>query len=44
MDLETGILSEVSQKEKREYHMIPLICGLLKMVQLIYKIEIESQM
>ena len=33
MDLETGILSEVSQKEKHEYHMIPLICGLLKMVQ-----------
>ena len=28
MDLEIIILSEVSQKEKDRYHMIPLICGL----------------
>ena len=28
MDLEIIILSEVSQKEKNEYHMISLICGI----------------
>ena len=28
MQLETIILSEVSQKEKDEYHMISLICGI----------------
>ena len=28
MDLEIIILSEVSQKEKDKYHMIPLICGM----------------
>ena len=28
MDLETLILSEVSQKEKDKYHMISLISGL----------------
>ena len=28
MDLETLILSEVSQKEKDKYHMISLICGI----------------
>ena len=28
MDLETLILSEVSQKEKDEYHMISLISGI----------------
>ena len=28
MDLETLILSEVSQKEKDNYHMIFLICGI----------------
>ena len=28
MDLETFILSEVSQKEKDKYHMISLICGI----------------
>ena len=27
MDLETLIQSEVSQKEKDNYHMISLICG-----------------
>ena len=30
MDLETIILNEVSQKEKVKYHMISLICGILK--------------
>ena len=43
MGLETGTLSEVSQTEKRKYHMIALTCGLLKLYKLIYKIEIESQ-
>ena len=28
MDLEIIILSEVSQKERDKYHMIPLICGI----------------
>ena len=27
-DLESLILSEVSQKEKDKYHMISLICGI----------------
>ena len=30
MDLEITILSEVSQTEKAKYHMISLICGILK--------------
>ena len=30
MDLEMIILSEVSQTEKDKYHMINLICGILK--------------
>ena len=30
MDLEIIILSEVSQTEKDKYHMILLICGILK--------------
>ena len=30
MDLEIVILSEVSQTEKDKYHMISLICGILK--------------
>ena len=30
MDLEITILSEVSQKEKDKYHMMPLICGIQK--------------
>ena len=34
MDLEIVILSEVSQTQKDEYHMISLICGILKMVQM----------
>ena len=28
IELETLILSEVSQKEKDKYHMISLICGI----------------
>ena len=28
MDLELIIITEVSQKEKDEYHMISLICGI----------------
>ena len=28
MDLETVILSEISQKENNKYHMISLICGI----------------
>ena len=28
MDLDTIILSEVSQTEKKEYHMTPLTCGI----------------
>ena len=35
MDLETVILSEVSQTEKEKYHMTSLICGILKeMIQM----------
>ena len=34
MDLETIILSEVSQKEKGKYHMISLICGIYNMIQM----------
>ena len=30
MDLEIIILSKVSQTEKDKYHMISLICGILK--------------
>ena len=45
MDLETVILSDVSQPEKDKY-MISLICGIKKngTNELIYKTEIESQM
>ena len=32
MDLEVVILSEVSQTEKDKYHMILLICSILKKV------------
>ena len=28
MDLETAILTEISQREKDKYHMISLICGI----------------
>ena len=46
MDLDIVILSEVSQTEKGKYHMISLICGILKndTNELIYETEIESQM
>ena len=45
MDLEIIILSEVSQTEKDKYHMILLICGILKndTNELIYKTETDSQ-
>ena len=34
MDLEMIILSEINQTKKHKYHMISLICGTLKMVQM----------
>ena len=35
IDLETVLQSEVSQKEKNKYHMVSLICGILKkMIQM----------
>ena len=34
MDLEIIILSEVSQTEKDKYHMILLICGIWKKIQM----------
>ena len=34
MELETLILSEVSQKEKDKYHMILLICGICNTTQM----------
>ena len=45
VDLEIIILSEVSQTEKDKYHMISLICGILKndTDELICKTEIDSQ-
>ena len=45
MDLEMIILSEVSQTEKDKYHMISLLCGILKTDtnELIYKTERDSQ-
>ena len=30
MDLEDALLSEISQTEKGKYHMILLMCGILK--------------
>ena len=46
MDLEIVILSEVSQKEKNKYYIIPLRCGFQKngTEELIHKVEIETQM
>ena len=47
MGLEINILSEVSQTEKDKYHMILLVCGILKKNgtnELIYKTRVESQM
>ena len=45
MDLEMIILSEVSQTEKDKYHMILLICGILKndTNEFIYKTDTDSQ-
>ena len=45
MDTDTIILSEVSQTEKDKYHIISLICGILKndTNALIYTTEIDSQ-
>ena len=45
MDLEIVILSEASQIEKDKYHMISLICGILKngTNEPTYKTEIEAQ-
>ena len=45
MDLEIIILSEVSRTQKDKYHMISLICGILKNYtnELIYKTETDSQ-
>ena len=46
MDLEIIILSEVSQTEEDKYHMISLICGILKKKdtnELIYRTETDSQ-
>ena len=34
LDLEIIILSEVSQTEKNKYHVISLICGILKMIKM----------
>ena len=45
MDLEIIILSEVSQTEKDKYHMISLVCGILKngTNELIYETERDRQ-
>ena len=45
LDLEKVILSEVNQTEKDKYHMILLICGILKngANELIYRTEVEVQ-
>ena len=42
MDLEILILSE-SKSDRDKYHMILVICGILKKNELIYKTEIDSQ-
>ena len=46
MHLETVIQSEVSQKEKNEYHMQTHICGSWKNVidETVCRAEIETQM
>ena len=45
MDLEMIILSEVSQTEIDKYHMMSLICGILKndTNELIYKTDSQTQ-
>ena len=47
MDLETALLNELSQTVKGRYHMISIICEILKKkgkTKLILKTEIVSQM
>ena len=34
MDLELILLSKVSQTEKDRYHIISLICGILRIIQM----------
>ena len=41
MDVEIVILSEGSQTEKDKYHMISLICGIQKKVQINLSIKLE---
>ena len=45
MDLETILLSKISQTEKEKHHMTSHICEILKddTNELIYKTEVESQ-
>ena len=45
MDLVIIILSEVGQTKKDKYHMISLLCGLLKndRNEFIYRTEMDSQ-
>ena len=45
MDLETILLSKISQTEKDKHHMTSHICDILKddTNELIYKTEVESQ-
>ena len=46
MQLETIILSEISQKEKNKHQILTHICGIYKsgIDELISKAEIETQM
>ena len=44
-EMDLYIISKVSQEEKGKYHMVLLICGILKKNdrdELIYKIEIDT--
>ena len=45
MDLETILLSKISQTEKDKHHMTSHICEILKddTNELVYKTEVESQ-
>ena len=45
MDLETTILSEVSQREKDKFHMLSFLCEVLKkMIQInLFTKQTESQ-
>ena len=42
MQLQILILSEISQKEKDKYHMISLICGILKKIKMNFIKWIEN--